>query len=236
MAARTPAPEKRPGFFSQIKTLFKFTKDVFPWVPWLVIGLIVVGAGIGVLVGFLLPPVQIWSIILWGITGLMLGLLLALVLMTRLATKAMYRKLDGVPGGTGHAMNTGLGRAWTTSDEPVQINPKTQEAIYRAVGRGGIVLVGEGTASGLKALMKKEEGKAARLARGIPVHTFYVGHDEGQIVLGKLPKAIKSLPKAIDKPTRVAVVQRMASMSTGVASLPIPKGIDPTKVRAPRPR
>jgi hypothetical protein len=33
-----------------------------------------------------------------------------------------------------------------------------------------------------------------------------------------------------------AVIKRLASVSQSLASLPIPKGIDPTKVRAPRPR
>jgi hypothetical protein len=33
-----------------------------------------------------------------------------------------------------------------------------------------------------------------------------------------------------------AVIKRIDSVSQSLASLPIPKGIDPTKVRAPRPR
>jgi len=33
-----------------------------------------------------------------------------------------------------------------------------------------------------------------------------------------------------------AVIKRIESVSQSLTSLPIPKGIDPTKVRAPRPR
>lgn len=234
--ARTPAPEKRPGFFNQLKTLFTFTKDVFPWVPWVVVAILVVATGLGVLVGFLIPPAQIWSIILWGVTGLMLGVLAAMIMLTRVATQAMYRKLDGVPGGTGHVLTTGLGRSWSTSDMPVQINPKTQEAVYRAVGKGGIVLVGEGQRARLTRLVNEEKMRAARVAHGVPVNVFYVGHGADDVELKKLPATIKGLPKQIDKATRVAVVQRLGSMAGGPSQLPIPKGIDPTKVRAPRPR
>jgi hypothetical protein len=236
MAARSTAPEKRQGFFSQIKTLFTFTKDVFPWLPWVLIGILVLGAALGVVVGFLIPPAEIWSIILWGITGLMLGVLGAMITLTRFATQAMYRKLEGVPGATGHVLSTGLGRSWTASDEPVQVNAKTQEAVYRTVGKGGIVLVGEGSRSRLTRLINEERKKADRVAHNVPVHVLYVGQDEEGLALKDLAKAIKALPKSTDKATRVAVIQRLASMQTGLASMPIPKGIDPTKVRAPRPR
>ena len=54
MSSRGPATEKRPGFFSQLRSLFTFTKAEFGWLPWVLIAVLVVGIGIGVLVGFLL--------------------------------------------------------------------------------------------------------------------------------------------------------------------------------------
>lgn len=236
MAARTPAPEKRPGIFSQIKTLFTFTKDVFPWVPWAVIGVLILGIGLGVLIGFLIPPVQIWSIILWGVTGVLFGILGAMILLTRVATQAMYRKIDGMPGATGHVLSTGLGRSWTASEEPVQVNAKTQEGVYRAIGKGGIVLVGEGQRARLTRLVNDERMKAQRVAHGVPVTVLYTGHGEDEVSIAKLAKTIKGMPKQINRATRVAVIQRLDSMSSGLGSLPIPKGIDPTRVRSQRPR
>ena len=138
MAARTAAPEKRPGFFSQLRTLFRFTKEAYPWLPYVLAGILLVGIGLGVLIGFLLPPVAVWSVILWGVTGLMLGILAALMTMTRLSSTAMYKKIDGMPGAAGHVLSTSLGRKWQSGDMPVGINPKTQEAVYRAIGRGGV--------------------------------------------------------------------------------------------------
>jgi len=236
MAARSTTAEKKPNFFTQLKSLFVFTKEVFPWLPWALIGILVAGVWVGILIGFLIPPAAVWSIVLWGVTGLLFGILVALMTMTRLSTRAMYQKIDGRPGAVGHVMSTSLGRSWSASDTPVGVNPKTQEAVYRAVGRGGIVVVGEGARGRLARLVNEERSKAKRVASGVPITILYVGHGEDDIAIGDLAKTIKKLPKAIDRPTQAAVIKRLASVSQSLASLPIPKGIDPLKARAPRPR
>lgn len=234
--ARSTTPEKRPGFFSQLKTLFRFTKEEYSWLPWLLAGILVVGVALGVAVGSFIPPFQIWSIILWGVTGLLVGVLAALMTMTRLSTTAMYRKIDGMPGAAGHVLSTSLGRNWQSSEMPVGVNPRTQEAVYRAIGRGGVVVVGEGARGRLTRLVADERSKVTRVASGVPVTSIYVGHGEDEVEISQLAKTIKKLPKAIDRTTMAAVIKRVESVSQSLSSLPIPKGIDPTKVRAPRPR
>ena len=236
MAKRAPEPEKRPGIFSQLKSLFRFTREVYAWLPWAQIAILIVGVLLGLVIGYLIPPFAIWSLILWGVTGLMFGLLGAMVLMTKLSTRAMYAKIDGMPGASGHVLSSSLGRKWQASDMPVGMNPKTQEAVYRAIGRGGIVIVGEGARGRLKRLINEERTKAQRVANGVPVNVYYVGHGDDEVHIAELSKTIKKLPKAIDKATMAAVINRMASVSQSVSSLPIPKGIDPMKARAQRPR
>ena len=206
------------------------------WLPYLLVGILLLGIAAGVGVGLLIPPVAIWSVILWGVTGLMVGILAGLMTMTRLSTKAMYKQIDGMPGAAGHVLSTSLGRNWQSSDMPVGVNPKTQEAVYRAVGRGGVVIVGEGARGRLTRLVNDERSKVQRVASGVPVTVIYVGHGEGDVPIAKLAPTIKSLPKKID---RVDDGRGHQAHRLGVAvarSLPIPKGIDPTKVRAPRPR
>lgn len=236
MAKRAPDVEKRPGFFSQIRSLFRFTREVYTWLPWLQLAFLLLGVGIGMVVGYLIEPVRWWNILLWAVTGLLVGLLASLFLMTRLSTKVMYQKLDGTPGASGHVLSTALGRKWQASDMPVGINPKTQEAVYRAIGRGGIVVVGEGARGRLTRLVNEERSKAQRVAHGVPVTVLYVGHGDDEIEIADLAKTIKKLPKALDKATMGAVIKRVESVSQSLASLPIPKGIDPTKMRAGRPR
>lgn len=236
MAARSRDTEKRPGFFRQIKSLYVFTQQAYPWLPWLLGAILLVCIALGVLVGILIPPFAVWSVLLWGLTGLMAGVLVSMITMTRLSTSAMYKKIDGMPGAAGHVMSTGLGRSWQSGDMPVGVNPKTQEAVYRAIGRGGVVIVGEGSGGRLTRLVNEERSKVQRVAHGVPVTVLYVGHGEDDVHISRLSKTIKSLPRKIDKATMAAVIKRIDSVSQSLASLPIPKGIDPTKVRAPRPR
>lgn len=236
MSSRSSAPEKRPGFFRQIRSLITFTRDVYPWAPWVMLAIVVVGTGLGVLIGFFVPPVAVWSIILWGVTGVMFGLLAAMMTLTRLSTKAMYKKIDGMPGAAGHVLSTSLGRRWVASDQPVGVNPRTQDAVYRVIGRGGVVIVGEGSAGRLTRLINDERVKVQRVASGVPVTVLHIGHGEGDVPISQLSKTIKALPKKVDRTTMAAVVKRVDSVSQSVTSLPIPKGIDPTKARAPRPR
>ena len=235
MAARSAAPEKRPGFISQIKSLYTFTRRSFGFLPWLLTGIFVVTTGLGIVVAFLIQP-QWWNILLWGITGFLAGILASLMTMTRLSTRAMYDQIDGMPGAVGHVISTFLGRSWTASETPVGVNPKTQDAVYRAIGRGGVVVIGEGSQGRLQRLVSEERSKVNRVANGVPVHVFYIGHGTGEIPIKDLAKTIKALPRKLDKATMVAVMKRVDSVSQSLASLPIPKGIDPTKVRAPRPR
>ncbi|MDT0157294.1 DUF4191 domain-containing protein [Microbacterium sp. ARD32] len=236
MAKRAPEAEKRPGFFSQIRSLFRFTREVYGWLPWAQLAILIGGVLIGLIVGYLVGGAAVLSLVMWGVTGLMFGILGAMFLMTRLSTKAMYAKIDGMPGAAGHVLSTSLGRSWQASDTPAGINPKTQEAVYRAIGRGGIVIVGEGTRGRLTRLVNEERQKAQRVANGVPVTVLYVGHGDDDVAISDLAKTIKKTPKAIDKATMAAVIRRIDSVSQSLSSLPIPKGIDPTKVRAQRPR
>lgn len=236
MAKSAPVTEKRPGFFSQIRSLFRFTRDVYGWLPWAQIAILIAGVLIGLIVGFLISGASVLGLILWGFTGLMFGVLGAMFLMTRLSTKAMYAKIDGMPGASGHVLSTSLGRSWSASDTPVGINPKTQEAVYRVVGRGGIVIVGEGARGRLTRLVNEERQKAQRVAHGVPITVIYVGHGDDDVAIADLSKTIKKLPKSIDKATMAAVIRRIESVSQSLSSLPIPKGIDPTRVRSQRPR
>ncbi|WP_156761910.1 DUF4191 family protein [Microbacterium karelineae] len=237
MASRTSAPEKRPGFFATVKNLFTFTRDPFPWVVWVLPLILVAGVAVGIALALIMAQPW-WGYIIWGIFGLMLGLIAAMALLNRLATKAMYQKIEGMPGGAGHVVSNMLGRRWRGEEMPVAINPKTQDAVYRAVGRGGVALVAEGSRKRLEKLVKKEKTTARRITHdSVPVSVFYLGRGEDEVPIDQLAKAIKKLPKVVDRNGMSQLIARTESISQGgAASLPIPKGIDPTKVRAPKPR
>lgn len=98
------------------------------------------------------------------------------------------------------------------------------------------MLIGEGNRSRLTRLVGEERSRVLRVAAGVPVTVLYVGHGEDEVPIAKLASTIKALPKKVDRATMAAVIKRVSSVSQGLSSLPIPKGVDPTKMRAPRPR
>ena len=195
MAARASSPEKRPGFFSQLRTLYTFTQQTYRGLPWLLVGIVLAGTALGVGLGFLIPPVAVWSVILWGVTGLLFGILIGLTVTTRLSTRAMYKRIDGVPGATGHVISTSLGRSWQANENPVGVNPKTQEAVYRVIGRGGVVIIGEGSRGRLTRLVNDERQKVQRVASGVPLTVLYVGHGDEDVPISQLSATIKKIPK-----------------------------------------
>ena len=80
--------------------------------------------------------------------------------------------------------------------------------------------------------MEDERKQARRIAPNVPVHTVNVGTDDGQVRLAKLMKSLKKLPKKLTSAEVSVVAKRYDSIKTN--QLPIPKGIDPYKMRPDR--
>jgi len=116
----------------------------------------------------------------------------------------------------------------------VAVSPKTQDAVYRAVGRGGVALIGEGPRSRTQPMLETERKNVTRILPNVPVTFLYVGPDAESVPLYKLPAKLRGIKPALRKPEVLAVSNRLNSL--GRNGLPIPKGMDPLKARAPRPR
>jgi len=170
-------------------------------------------------------------IALWIISGVLAGILIALVILGRRAERAAYSQIDGQPGAVGAVLRSGLRGGWVGNEMPVAVNGKTQDAVYRAVGRGGVVLISEGPRSRTKRMLDDEQRKVARVLPNVPISQLSVGHEEGSIELHRLPATLRRKKKALTKPEVLAVSNRLNSLQS---ALPIPKGIDPMKVRAQR--
>lgn len=57
---------------------------------------------------------------------------------------------------------------------PVAVNGKTQDAVYRAVGRGGVVLISEGPKTRTTRMLEEERRKVLRVLPNVPVTFLYV--------------------------------------------------------------
>lgn len=225
---RRNARPKRPGpgRLAQIRDVYRMTAKVDPSVRWWILlaaaGPFLVLLAIGFAVGH---PFYL------GFIGLMLGLLGGLILLTRRAERAAYSQIEGVPGAAGQALKT-LRRGWTVFEEPVAIDPRTRDTVFRAVGRPGVVLVSDGPAPRVDRLLEAERRKVARLLPDVPLHVIRSGRGEGQVPIAKLPRRLMRLKPVLNKAEITAVLKRLRAM--GGMRLAMPKGVDPMRARPDR--
>lgn len=219
------AKKKGPSRLKQIGEVFTMTRRHDPLVVWLMLLAFLVVVGLGVGIGALFNN---W--ITGLILGIMLGLLAATFILSRRAERAAFAQIEGQPGAVGAALGT-LRRGWIVEQQPVAANPRTQDFVFRTVGRAGVVLVTEGPQSRVRTLADGERKRLSRILPNVPIHVIYAGKEEGQVPIAKVGGALRKLKPALTKVEVSAVSKRIASLGT---KLPIPKGIDPYKARPDR--
>ena len=147
----------------------------------------------------------------------------------------------GQAGASGAAL-MGMGkRGWYAAQEPVAVDAQRGTKItdmsgaamvFRALGRPGVVLIGEGPEGRVQKLLKAEEKKVSRVAPGVPVTLIVTGDGEGQIPVRKLSGKLTRMKPVLTK-AEVSVVNKRLKSLPGVRS-GVPAGMDPTKVRMSR--
>ena len=215
----------------QMWQVFQMTRRYDPTAQWLMLLAFLAPILVGLAVAIWLGDGNGFTIALWIVAGVLAGLLIALVILGRRAERAAYSQIEGQPGAVGAVLRSGLRGGWVGNEMPVAVNGKTQDAVYRAVGRGGVVLISEGPITRTKRMLDEEQRKVARILPNVPITLVSVGHDEGSIELHRLPATLRKTKRTLTKPEVLAVSNRLNSLQT---SLPIPKGIDPMKARPQR--
>lgn len=231
--AKDKSAKANDGRWSQIFDLFGKTIKVDKLA--LVYSILV---GLAVLAIAAIPTVQSFGTanfvggFVWAILGITAAVMSGFLVMSRRAEKVAYSRIEGQMGAVGAVLTSALKRGWRTSEVPVAINPRSREAIYRAVGAAGIVLIAEGSRSGTKMILDEELRKLKRVAPGVTVHVFYVTGDGQGTPLIRLTKEVRRLKKTLRRAEVSTVNHRLQSL--GGLNLPIPKGIDPNRMRPSR--
>ena len=175
------------------------------------------------LAGFLIP------------LGVLLGLTAAMLLFSQFARSAQYSAIEGQPGAAAAVLQSMRGN-WTVT--PAVTANRNMDVVHRAVGRPGVILVGEGAPSRLAGLLAAEKKKTARVAHDVPIFEFQVGNEEGQIPVSKLQRKVMRLPRTLrptavsDLNSRLKALQPSMQMPKG----PLPKGVRQPKMPRPRVR
>lgn len=225
--ADKPKKVKKPGRMKQMADIFKMTRRYDPMVTWIMLGAFLGVVLLSLLVVLLISPGN-W--ITGLLVGIPLGLLAALLLMSRRAERAAYAQIEGKAGAAGAALSS-LKRGWIFEEQPAAVNPRTQDVVFRAIGKPGIVLVTEGPSNRVKGLVDAERRRLNRILPNVKVTVIETGRGEGQVSIAKVTKVMGKLKKELTKVEVSAVNKRITSMGN---KLPIPKGIDPYKARPDR--
>jgi len=228
-------PEKEPGRIKQMWQVFQMTRRSDPAIVWYLILAFIVPVAASIVLSVALSRDNIIGIVLYVVAGLLGGLLLVLVVLGRRAERAAYSQISGQPGAVGAVLKNGLRRSWIGSEEPIGFSPKTKDAVYRAVGKPGVVLIGEGPRSRTQPMLDKERANVARLLPNVPVYMLYVGPDPDSVPLYKVPASLRKYKNKLTKAEVQQVDKRLTSVGK-VKGFGIPAGIDPQRLRAPRPR
>jgi hypothetical protein len=223
---------KRKNPFKQVYQVFTTVRTVDPKIGWWMLLAFVVTVlvivGIGAAVGH-------WVYAL--IMGVPFALLAAMVVLSRRGERAAYRAMENQTGGTAGALRA-LRRGWYYDEEPVAADvarpgEMTNAAmVFRALGKPGVVLLGEGPEGRARKLLEKERKKVARVAPGVPIHTLQVGSGDGQTPVRKVSRTMQKLKPVLTKDEMSVVNKRLKSLP-GIRQ-GLPPGVDPMKARMDR--
>ena len=189
---------------------------------------IVIGSGLGTLVVLVIVGLVTNLAALLIPLGVLLGVLVAVILFGRFAQSAQYSAIEGQPGAAAAVLENMRGN-WTVT--PAIAANRNMDVVHRAVGKPGVILVGEGSPTRLASLLAAEKKRVARVAYEVPIIEFQVGHGEGQIPINKLQRKIMRLPRQL-KPDAVSDINhRLKALQP---SMQAPKGPIPRNVRQPK--
>ena len=168
---------------------------------WRFLGLILVSLVVTLLVS---PGNWITGLLV----GIPLGLLGALLIMSRRAERAAYSQIEGKPGAAGAALSS-LKRGWIFDEQPAAVNPRTQDVVFRAIGKPGIVLVTEGPSTRVKSLVDAERRRLTRILPNVTITVIETGKGEGQVPIAKVTKKMNKLKNELTKIEVSAVNKRI---------------------------
>ena len=190
---------------------------------------IVAGAGIGVIAIFVIVGLLTGLAALLIPLGVPAGLLVSVLIFGRYAQRAQYKAVEGQPGAAAAIMQ-GMRGGWTVT--PAVSANRSMDVVHRAVGRPGVVLVGEGSPNRLASLLAAEKKRVSRVAFDVPIYDLQVGDEEGQVPIRKLQRKLMRLPRNLKGPAVADLNFRLKALPQ---SLQAPKGPMPRTGRMPKP-
>ena len=221
---------KEPGRVAQLLKIYKMTMAADKTAVWWSLLALGIGVLAGAILGLTIGHGSTAGFVVWIVTGTLVGFLSGLIVMSRKAEKAAYSQIEGQPGAVSAVLRSALKRGWRGSEVPVAVN-RNQDAVYRAIGPAGVVLIGEGVRTRVQPMLEDERKKVQRAIPGVEVKFVYVTQDAEGTQLFKLAPTLLKLKRVLNRNEVAAIDKRLSAL---VTAMPIPKGIDPKRMRAQR--
>lgn len=218
------------GRFKQILLTYKMTAEYDKSIHLLTAAVFLVPLAVAIVLGLVLKA-AIFSWIMFILTAVMTGFLLAMLLLINRTKKATYKRYAGEVGSAEVALQM-LNKKWV--HDPVVAATKHKDVVHRAVGPGGIVLVSEGDPNRAKQLLATEQRKHEKVINNVVITTLQMGDKDGQIPLAKLERTVKKLPKVLQPHQVTDVRNRLRAMDAVRPKVPIPRGPIPTNLKGAR--
>jgi hypothetical protein len=163
--------------------------------------------------------------LLWFVSSLFVALLAGLIVLNMRTSKVVNKEAIGKPGAA-YALIDGI-RGWQVTPGVAALS-ETQ-MVHRAVGKAGVVLLGEGGGK-VRKLLGQEKKRISRVVGSTPVYTFMVGETANDdFSVTEVRKRLMKLPKNIDSKAANHIAKRLDALGIGMA---IPKGPMPTSANA----
>lgn len=157
--------------------------------------------------------------------GVVLGALVAFIIFGRRAQRSVYRKAEGQAGAAAWALENLRGKWRVTAGVA---GTGHFDAVHRVIGRPGVILVGEGSATRVKPLLAQEKKRTARLVGDVPIYDVMVGTGDGAVPLSKLERFLTKLPANITVKQMDSLESRLTALGSRTGASAMPKGPLPT--------
>ncbi len=153
--------------------------------------------------------------------GLLLGALMAFIIFGRRAQRSVFQQAEGQTGAAAWVLDNLRGK-WRVT--PGVAATGHFDAVHRVIGRPGVILVGEGSATRVKPLLAQEKKRTARVVGDVPIYDIIVGNGEGEVALAKLERHLNRLPANITVKQMDTLESRLAALGSRAGAAMMPKG------------
>lgn len=213
-ARKAASKQRRAQLWQAFNMQRKQDKRLLPYMIGAFVLIVAASVAVGVWAGGLTMIVMI-------VFGLLLGALVAFIIFGRRAQRSVFQQAEGQTGAAAWVLDNLRGK-WRVT--PGVAATGHFDAVHRVIGRPGVILVGEGSATRVKPLLAQEKKRTARVVGEVPIYDIIVGNGDGEVALAKLERHLNRLPANITVKQMDTLESRLAALGSRAGAAMMPKG------------